>query len=156
MDRQSLIDDVLKGGLAAAANGQFRLFTVALYLDHESKALSLCFDTQRNSRQRVAEINQYSSGFFQEALANGDLKQAALWQANVGRNLSLGDFAYVNVARASLGDIELNEELISSMVQSLNRHRVQFAQLSPSPSTLVFACSSLDEEVGLTWSLTSS
>ena len=129
------------------------VFTLAFYLDHESEAVSICADTRDNSSTVVASINAYNSKHFLEAVRDGDLDNAALWQANVGRNLSLGDFAAVNVARTDLGDLPIDPDLCRAMVDTVVSHHDRIRALSPEPENTVLACSTLDDEVGLVWSL---
>lgn len=151
MDTNRSIDAVLREGLSFAAENQVRLYTVAFYLDHESRAISLCLDTQPNSMKVVRSINKFSTEHFNSAVKNGDLEGAALWQANTGRSLSLGDYAHVNIGRRTLKGIALDSELILAMTRALQRRSPHFLELSPTPGSLLFACSTLTEEVGLTW-----
>lgn len=153
MNSQTLTRGVVQQGLIHAQRKQIQLYTVAFYLDHESRALSLCFDTYSNSNQHVSKSNKFSAKYFQAAIDAGDMEEALLWQANVGRSLSLGDFAHVNVARTPLHQINLDERLILNMVEALNQYGRQFGALAPCSSKLIFLCSDLSDEVGLTWSL---
>ena len=67
-----------------------------------SPTRSLCVDTAESSAETVRSMNDFSSKYFQAAVEEGDLATAGLWQANVGRSLSFGDFVMVNVARTDL------------------------------------------------------
>jgi hypothetical protein len=66
-------------------------------------------DAKANSLRKVSEQNAYESKYFHRFIGAEDLDQAALWQANSGRNLSLGDFAKVNIARADVEQSELSD-----------------------------------------------
>ena len=55
-------------------------------------------------------------------MAKGDLKDAALWQANVGRSLSLGDFAIVNAARTDIGEVPVDDRFYVLMAQAVVAH----------------------------------
>jgi len=95
MSAASLFREVLESGLGEIESSGLPVFTFAMYHDHESGAVSVCADSEENSARAVASMNAYSAKHFGTAVAKGDLEHAALWQANVGRNLSLGDFAIV-------------------------------------------------------------
>ena len=153
MDLPSLFGAVISEALSEVAARGTPVFTFALYHDHESGAISVCVDTEESSKAAVLAMNAYGVRQFMEAVSNGDLGQAALWQANVGRSLSLGDFALVNLARTELGPIEIDEQFCLAMVRALVAVQTQVAALSPSPERLVFACSGENDEVAYVWSL---
>jgi hypothetical protein len=129
------------------------VFTFALYHDCESRTVSVCVDTEDNSRRKVLSTNCYNMRHFLNAVAEGDLEAASLWQANIGRCLSLGDFTLVNVARTGQGEIPVDEQFYLSMVRALVKVQSQVALLAPHPERLVLACSSPNNEVGYVWSL---
>src|SRR5258708_2523137 len=101
----ALFAEVLSNAIDEVRERGTPMYTFAFYHDHESAAVSVCVDTEENSRRSVAKSNAYGIKHFAQAIAAGDLKSAALWNANTGRSLSLGDFALVNVARANLDEI---------------------------------------------------
>lgn len=72
------MDNTIDQGLAEAARRDLAIHTFALYYDHESPAISVCIDTAESSRRKVADINAYNRKYFEEAVAAGDLKTAAL------------------------------------------------------------------------------
>jgi hypothetical protein len=152
----SLIREVLASAIAQTREKRIPVYTFALYLDHESGAVSVCVDTEENSARMLKSMNDYNVEHFMREILDGDLKAAALWQANIGRSLSLGDFVAVNLARTSLGSIEVDEQLELAMVRALINVQDQVAALSPAPERLILACSSCDDEVGHVWSLPSS
>jgi hypothetical protein len=148
-----LFSEVLADAIAEAKQREVPVFTFALYHDHESSAVSVCIDTEENSSKVVQSINGYNVRHFIRAAQGGDLKSASLWQANIGRNLSLGDFSLVNLARRRLGTIQVNDQFYVEMVQSVIAVQGQVAALSPKAQRLVFACSGAESEVAYVWSL---
>ncbi len=142
---ESLIDEALlkvKG---------IDIFTFAIYHDHESGFVSICIDTKENSEKQVAESNKYSMKYFRRFIGEGDLDSATLWQANIGRNLSLGDFQFVNVVEKELNKIEPDTEFYLSMVKALLNKSSLILLNSTHGNSLLFCCSTANEEVGLTW-----
>jgi hypothetical protein len=149
----ALFAEVLSQAIDEVRNRGTPVYTFAFYHDHESAAVSVCVDTEANSLRSVAKSNAHSLRYFVEAMDAGDLKAAALWKANVGRNLSLGDFALVNVARTALDRITPVKGFHLGMVRALWERRQHVAALSPAPDRLLFCCSSAREEVEYMWSL---
>lgn len=144
---------VLNDAIAQLRAAPVAVFTFAFYHDHESGAVSVCVDTEPNSAQRVRSTNDYSAEHFRAAVAEGDLAAASLWQANVGRNLSLGDFVKVNLARTKFDRRKVGGEFHLSMVRALLAVEGQVAALAPDPARLLFACSGPDDEVAYVWAL---
>jgi hypothetical protein len=128
------------------------VYTFAFYHDHESAAVSVCVDTEENSRRSVIKSNAYRIKHFAKAVAAGDLRSAVMWNANTGRSLSLGDFALVNVARANLDYIEPGKQFHVAMVRALWERQQQVAELSPTPERLLLCCSGPQAEVAYMWS----
>jgi hypothetical protein len=155
MEARSLFASVLNTALSEVTVKAIPIFTFALYHDHESSAVSVCVDTEENSNRSVVATNAFNMRYFMKAIANGDLKAAELWQANVGRSLSLGDFTMVNVARTPLNSVPVDDQFYVSMVKALVAVQEQVAALSPNPERLVFACSGAEDEVAYVWSLPS-
>ncbi len=128
------------------------IYTFSFYHDHESGYITVCIDSRENSEINVKSQNRFSSKYFTESISNKDLKNALLWQANTGRNLSLGDFSAVNVV-----SIEINPESISgddfylSMVDAIQAKTEKIRKLSKSPDDIIYTCSTMDNEVGLIW-----
>ena len=153
MTASTVFATVLNAALKELQAASTPVFTFAFYHDHESHAVSVCVDTEENSFKRVLATNRYNNRYFQKAIAEGDLEAAGLWQANVGRNLSLGDFSLVNVARTSLGTLKITKNFYLTMIRSVISVQPQIAALSPRPERLLFACSGADSEVAIVWSL---
>lgn len=117
---RTFIDSVLAEALAQARATGVSVYTFALYYDHESPAISVFIDTVEQSLASLASMNAYNSKYFHRAVSNGDLKDASLWQANIGRSLSLGDFRMVNVGRRELGaNFSPLHDFFLSLVQAL-------------------------------------
>jgi hypothetical protein len=108
MTASRLFEKILEEAIAEVRARRVPVFTFALYHDHESAAVSVCVDTEENSKKVVQSINSFNMKYFTKAVRSGDLKDAALWRANIGRSLSLGDFTMVNVARRDLGKVAVN------------------------------------------------
>ena len=127
------------------------VFTVSFYLDHESRAISVCLDTRENSKTQVEKTNLYNSQHFHRHVSEGDIRAAQLWQANIGRNLSLGDFAYVNVGREPLVEAVDDVALCKAMVEALVDYEREVVAVAESPKELLLSCSTVGDEVGLVW-----
>ena len=146
------LDAVLSEAIEVARRESVPLYTFAFYHDHESAAVSVCMDTEANSTRSVVLSNAWSNGHFRKAIDAGDLKQASLFQANVGRSLSLGDFALVNVARRSLpAEFRINKQFYLLMLRCVIQREVQLSRLSPLPDRLLFCCSGPQDEVAYVW-----
>ena len=92
--------------------------------------------------------------YFAKHVRDGSWGDACLFQANVGRSLSLGDFARVNVARADLPRrCRPDEAFYLAMARAIIANQREILDLSPDPEDVVFCCSSADSEVGLVWSM---
>lgn len=141
--------------LAEVRSRSIRIYTFAFYHDHESAAVSVCVDTRDNSERVVRGINAYNSRHFRKAVDAGDFKMAALWQANTGRSLSLGDFTAVNLARTEMPE-DLSGPDYGAMVRAVVVRHEEIRAQSLDPSLTLLACSGPEEEVALVWSLPES
>lgn len=156
METASLFAAVLEQALRDIAAKNLPVYTFALCHDHESETVSVCADTEECSARTVAAINRYNASYFAKAIASGDLKGAGLWQAYIGRSLSLGDFALVNAARAPLPPGAIDDDFYLSMVRAVMFVEKRVAALSPYPDRLLFACSGTNAEVAYVWSAQSA
>lgn len=148
-----LADEILERAIARARDEAVPIYTFALYHDHESAALSVCIDTEESSRRCVARMNRYSKRHFADTLTRGNLAAAELWQANIGRSLSLGSFALVDVARRDLGPIRDDDvDFYVTLVRSLTHAESLVLALSPEPERTLFCCSGAVDEVQYVWS----
>ncbi|GAB5546027.1 MAG: hypothetical protein SangKO_057870 [Sandaracinaceae bacterium] len=152
-DIEALLRDVMTRALGDLEQQGMDVYTFSFYLDHESRAVSVCADTRESSARLVGRSNAFANRYFLGAVRDGDLETAALWQANVGRSLSLGDFAAVNVARTELGRHRPTPDLCLAMVESVIENHDAIRKLSSDPAQTILTCSTLDDEVGLVWSL---
>jgi hypothetical protein len=148
---RSLFDRVLAEAIAVVRREHVRVFTFAFYHDHESHAISVCVDTEESSKRLVASSNAYNQKYFWPAIEKGDLEDAALWTANIGRSLSLGDFAFVNLARTDLPRGKIAKDFYAEMVRALHAKEEEIVTLAASPESLLFCASGADDEVALTW-----
>jgi hypothetical protein len=153
MSTAELLSSVLHRALAEVRQKSIPIYTFALYHDHESSAVSVCVDTEENSGKNVASTNRYNMKYFMQAIAAKDLKSASLWQANIGRSLSLGDFTLVNCARTDLGKTKATPAFYLAMVEALVSVQSDVVALSPNPERLVFASSGPNDEVAYVWSV---
>ena len=152
MSAPKLFASVLQSALAEVRQKSIPVYTFALYHDHESNTISVCVDTEENSARCVASMNRYNVKYFMQAIADKDLKSASLWQANIGRNLSLGDFVLVNCARADLGKTKATSTFYLAMIEALVAVQSEVVALSPNPEQLVLASSGPNDEVAYVWS----
>lgn len=80
------------------------------------------------------------------------MKAAAMWQGNIGRSLSLGDFEVVNLGRTDLPPTFDEAELFVEMVSALIEVQDRVLNLAPDREQVVLACSGPADEVQLVWS----
>lgn len=148
------LDGVIKKALEELRADPIPIYTFALYHDHESAIVSVCVDTKDSSTKLVRESNRWSMNYFVEHVQNGSYQDAALFQANVGRSLSFGDFARVNLGETDLdSDFVADESFYLAMVRAVIAHQQDILSLAPDPEGVVFCCSTADSEVGLVWSV---
>ena len=146
-----VIQDALKY-LGGQSENAPEIITFSLYFDHEGRALSVCADTLESSQKCVAQMNAFSFKYFAEAVEQGDLSKAALWQGNIGRSLSLGDFKHVNLARKNVPRRIGTPKLFPEMVKAMIRHTPSILGVCDQRQHIVFSTSTATEEVGLVWS----
>jgi len=90
--------------------------------------------------------------YFAEHAVEGEYEDLELWQANVGRNLSLGDFSLVNLARANLpDDVIIDTKFYLEMVRAIIGRQQEIIALAETKDDLIFRCSGPDSEVALVW-----
>lgn len=144
------LDDVLLAALSELRSNPLDLYTIAFYHDHESRAVSICADTKSKSQQTVRNANVWSMKYFAQQIDDGNLEDAAMFQANTGRSLSLGDFAKVNLARTGIPhDVTIDDEFYLGMVKTMIRHQRAISAMAAPKEELRFCCSTADAEVGL-------
>ena len=152
MKPQDIIEDVITEGLNALTKESFPIYTIGFYYDHEGHALSICADTKENSMRQVKSQNEWTMKMFLSHLEEGDLESAEMFQVNSGRNLSLGDFSRVNLARQDLDKkVKANTKFFLSLTKAMMDREDQILRLSPTPDEILFCSSTEEEEVGLVW-----
>lgn len=132
-------------------NNTVSLYTLAFYHDHESKAVSICIDTEENSKMKLVQENKYNMEYFQEALEEKDLAAIASWNANIERNSSIGDFAFINLAYTPLTALKGGKQLYLSMIQVVLDNEERIAMLTNEKDKLAFFCSGPNYEVEYKW-----
>lgn len=137
---------------ALSAESQLNIYTFALHYDPMTDCVSVCIDSKSNSDHQVREQNAYNMQFFKKILEQGNLNEAALWQANVGRNLILGDFRAVNIAETPVAIDQVDHKFYLDMAQVLVAQADLIASHSRHGSELLFCSSTVQDEVGLIWS----
>ncbi len=137
---------------ALSTETQLNIYTLALHYDPMKNCASVCIDTKSNSDHQVREQNAYNMQFFNKILEQGNLNEAALWQANVGRNLILGDFRAVNIAEAPVAIEQVGHNFNLDMAQALVAQADLIASYSRHGSELLLCSSTVQDEVGLIWS----
>jgi hypothetical protein len=149
-----LVDQVIVQALVEVADRGMsgRIVTIALYFDHESPALSVCADTLESSDKHTDSSLTWNYGQFAQALNAGDVEDAALFNASVGRSLSLGDFALVNLARRELDTDDDRKVIFEALAKGLHRNMNRCLGVCDPNQRIVFACSTQNSEVGLFWS----
>jgi hypothetical protein len=147
------LESVVAAALSELHTSPVAIHTFAFYHDHESGAVSVCVDTKESSLRLVHQSNQWSIKHFVQHLQNGSWEDACLFQANVGRSLSLGDFARVNLARTALpASTVADQSFYLAMARAVIAHQREILMLASDREDVVFCCSSADSEVGLVWS----
>jgi hypothetical protein len=128
--------DVIKAALKDIRENPFPIHTFAFYHDQESGIVSVCVDTKESSVQQVRNSNKWFMNYFAEHIQRGSWKDAVLFQANVGRNLSLGDFAAVNLAETVLdADIVTDQSFYIEMARAVIAHQRRYWSLLLSQRT---------------------
>ncbi|MBU6954448.1 hypothetical protein [Hahella sp. HN01] len=149
MNMIGIFENLIDEALAKAKD--LDIFTFAIYHDHESGFVSVCIDTKQNSENQLLESNKYSMKHFRRIIEEGSIEEAMFWQANIGRNLSLGNFAAINISEKEVAGIIPDNSFYLDMVKAIQNKEDLILQKSTHGSSLLFCCSTEDEEVGLTW-----
>jgi hypothetical protein len=148
---QRLFDDVLSRAISGVRAAKIDIYTFAFYHDHESAAVSICVDTEASSARLVRSQNAFSIRQFADAVLRGNLRKAALFKANEGRSLSLGDFAMVNVARTAIGSVPVDDSFYLEMIRAVRARETEIVSMASNVERLLFCSSSAEWEVGYTW-----
>jgi hypothetical protein len=152
-DPNRFLEGVVKAAVSELRAHPVPIHTFAFYHDHESGAVSVCVDTKQSSLRQVRQSNQWAMKYFAQHLQDGSWEDACLFQANIGRSLSLGDFARVNLARTALpASTVADQSFYLAMARAVIAHQREILMLASDREDVVFCCSSADSEVGLVWS----
>jgi len=150
---RTFLDSILDSALVSLASSPVDVFTFAFYHDHESRAVSICIDTRESSDRHVPTSNSWSMKYFSQHISAGRLDDARLFQANPGRNLSLGDFAAVNLARKDIPrGLSLDAAFYIEMAKAIISRQQDILGLSSTPDLVIFCCSGPEAEIDLVWS----
>jgi hypothetical protein len=148
---ETLLSSVLQRAIADLHKARADVYTFSFCHDASKGAVSVSADSAVSSRRAVRDVNRASMKRFHKAVAKRDFEEASVWQASVGRSLSLTDFAWKNLARRPLGALGSAPKLHEAMLLTALKHAPEVAALSSDRETLLFTCSTADEEVGLVW-----
>ena len=149
----NFLEDIIKVALAELANDPIPIHTLAFYHDHESSAVEICADTKESSMKSVRQGNKWAMKYFAKHIRNGEWEDASRFPANIGRSLSLGDFARVGVARTKLDpSIVTDDAFYLAMARTLIAHQKEILEMSPVHDEVIFCCSGSENEVELVWS----
>lgn len=149
----SFLNAVLTEAILRLRADPVPIHTFAFYHDYESGAVSVCVDTKESSRQHLRQGNRWSMKHFAQHIQAGNWEQASLFQANIGRSLSLGDFARVNLARTLLPPNTVTDDTFYlAMLRAVIAHQQDILSHAPDREDILFCCSGTDAEVGMVWS----
>jgi hypothetical protein len=148
---EKFLDRVLVEALLEVRKKKVRVFTFAFYHDHESRAVSVCVDTEENSARAVVKSNAFSWKYFWPAVKARYLEDIELWNANTGRSLSLGDFTLVNLARRGLPRGKVTKDLYLGMMEAMHAREEEILKCAASRDALLFCCSGPNDEVEFCW-----
>lgn len=151
---KAIFEQIIQSALATES--QIDIYTLALHYDHHAQTASVCIDSKANSDQQVREQNAYNLEFFKRIVADGNLNEAALWQANSGRNLNLADFRAPNISEYAIAEAEVDHSFYVAMVQAIIDQADNIAAHSSHGGDLLFCASTAHAEVGLIWSYLSA
>jgi hypothetical protein len=145
--------DVIKKALHESASIGIPIHTFALYYDHESPALSVCIDTVEASREQAHRFNSWAYKYFHDSVIDGELQGAAKWQANGGRNMDVGGFAYINLQRQDFLRKQGGKRFYQGLLKALLSQQHLVAEQAPSRSDLILCCTGPNYEVEFVWAL---
>jgi hypothetical protein len=151
IELQTWLSTVLECAIDELHSQHADVHTFAFCLEPGGRAVSVYADSETNARRVVHALNRASMKRFVKAVHRRDLDEASMWQASVGRNLSLRTFAWKRLARCTLGKYSQAPELHEAMLLAALQQTPKVLELSSDPEQVLFTCSTPDEEVGLVW-----
>lgn len=147
----TLLSSVLARAIDELKKARADVYTFSLCHERDRGAVAVYADSEANARRVVRELNRASMKRFAKAVRKRDLDEALMWQASVGRSLTLSDFAWKALARRPLGKLKNSPELHEAMLLATMQCAPLVAPLASDPEALLFTCSTADEDVGLIW-----
>lgn len=153
---EPIVEKVISNALMEARRKDVVIHTFALYYDHETPAVSVCIDTEENSKAQAIRTNAFARQRFMQAVAEGDLEHAARWHGNSDRSFALGSFHMVNVARVDLSrNFTPTKAFFLMLVKSLMAAEPAVVAQARLPSSLRLCCTGANDEVQFIWSAAS-
>lgn len=150
---KDLLETILNKALQTVEDKKIDIYTIAFYHDHESKAVSICIDTKENSQEKVISQNKWSMKYWRKTFEEKNLNSLALWSANRGRNISLGDFQLVNLEYTALGSFKGGKTLYLTMMQTLLDNQERIVLNTSDKDNLLFITSGPNDEAEFMWSI---
>jgi hypothetical protein len=147
----TFLASILERAIDELKRARADVYTFSFCHEQSSGAVCVYADSEANSRRVIGALNRASMKRFAKAVKKRDLEEAMMWQATVGRSLSLSNFAWKKLAKSSLGKLRNEAALHEAMLLAAMNVAPKLAALSSDPEMLLFTCSTADEEVGLVW-----
>jgi hypothetical protein len=144
--------NLIYDALQKASNKNIDIYTFSMYHDHESGYVTICIDTEENSKKSVIQSNNFTNEYFIQAIKNKDIKEASSWQAIGGRSFMLGDFYAKNISEIQVSIKKKSDEFYLDMVAAVFEMTELISRQSSYGKQLMFSCSTYENEVGLVWS----
>lgn len=147
----TLLASILERAIDELKKARADVYTFSFCHEQKSGSVSVYADSEASSRSVIGALNRSSMKRFAKAVKKRDLDEALMWQATVGRSLSLSNFAWKKLAKSSLGKLKNAPELHEAMLLAALDVAPKVAALTSDRDKLLFTCSTVDEEVGLVW-----
>jgi len=148
----NIFDEMIEEALKICEQKNINIYTFCFYHDHESKAFSICIDTEEKSKITILQSNEFTKKYFHEELKTGNLEGLKNWCFQHGRSFSLGDFRYCNIVYKKIGtNSEIVKENYIEMINSIEKYKEKIKNYSINPDNIFFACSSENNEVEYIW-----
>lgn len=146
------LDAIIKEALEICESEEIIIYTFAMYFDELNNTISVCFDTKDNSTEILNSNKTRHSKYFHDALKKEDLDSMTKYSLSENRNLSLGDFELVDVCRTEIEISEINtNKLYLSMINAINRNRLDIIEMSNDVSELALCCSGPLDDTQFVW-----
>lgn len=146
------LDAIIKEALEICESEEIIIYTFAMYFDGLNSTISVCFDTKDNSTEMLNSNKTRHSKYFHDALKKEDLDSMTKYSLSENRNLSLGDFELVDVCRTEIEVSEIDtNKLYLSMINAINRNRLDIIEMSNDVSELALCCSGHLDDTQFVW-----